>query len=125
MIKYFINILGLLLIINSLTFAQLKTDNSLTMAEFKEKLKSDNNIVVLDVRTSEEFIGPLGKVESSINIPVQVLDQRINELEKFKDKEIIVICRTQNRSAVAVEYLKRAGFNAKNVLGGMVEFSKR
>ncbi len=95
------------------------------MAEFKEKLKSDNNIVVLDVRTSEEFIGPLGKVESSINIPVQVLDQRINELEKFKDKEIIVICRTQNRSAVAVEYLKRAGFNAKNVLGGMVEFSKR
>ena len=125
MIKYFINILGLLLIINSLTFAQLKTDNSLTMAEFKEKLKSDNNIVVLDVRTSEEFIGPLGKVESSINIPVQVLDQRINELEKFKDKEIIVICRTQNRSAVAGEYLKRAGFNAKNVLGGMVEFSKR
>ena len=125
MIKYFINILGLLLIINSLTFAQLKTDNSLTMAEFKEKLKSDNNIVVLDVRTPEEFVGPLGKVESSINIPVQVLDQRINELEKFKDKEIIVICRTQNRSVVAVEYLKRAGFNAKNVLGGMVEFSKR
>ncbi len=125
MIKYFANILGLLLIINSLTFAQLKSDNSLTMAEFKEKLKSDNNFVVLDVRTPEEFIGPLGKVESSINIPVQVLDQRINELEKFKDKEIIVICRTQNRSAVAVEYLKKAGFNAKNVLGGMVEFSKR
>lgn len=125
MIKYFANILVLLLIINSLTFAQLKSDNSLTMAEFKEKLKSDNNFVVLDVRTPEEFIGPLGKVESSINIPVQVLDQRINELEKFKDKEIIVICRTQNRSAVAVEYLKKAGFNAKNVLGGMVEFSKR
>jgi len=125
MIKYFTKITGLLLILNSLTFSQQKSDNSLTMSEFKEKLKSDSNIVVLDVRTPEEFTGSLGKIESAINIPVQVLDQRINELEKFKDKEIIVICRTQNRSAVAVEYLKRSGFNAKNVLGGMVEFSKK
>ncbi len=111
--------------LNSLTFSQQKSDNSLTMSEFKEKLKSDSNIVVLDVRTPEEFTGSLGKIESAINIPVQVLDQRIKELEKFKDKEILVICRTQNRSAVAVDYLKRAGYNAKNILGGMVEYSKK
>lgn len=125
MIKYFTKITGLLLILNSLTFSQQKSDNSLTMSEFKEKLKSDSNIVVLDVRTPEEFTGSLGKIESAINIPVQVLDQRIKELEKFKDKEILVICRTQNRSAVAVDYLKRAGYNAKNILGGMVEYSKK
>ncbi|MDY0081902.1 MAG: rhodanese-like domain-containing protein [Ignavibacteriaceae bacterium] len=125
MIKYFTKITGLLLILNSLTFSQQKSDNSLTMSEFKEKLKSDSNIVVLDVRTPEEFTGSLGRIESAINIPVQVLDQRIKELEKFKDKEILVICRTQNRSAVAVDYLKRAGYNAKNILGGMAEYSKK
>ncbi|MDT3694938.1 MAG: rhodanese-like domain-containing protein [Ignavibacterium sp.] len=95
------------------------------MSEFKEKLKSDSNIIVLDVRTPEEYAGPLGTVKSSINIPLQSLDQRADELEKFKDKEILVICRTQNRSAAAVDYLKRAGYNAKYILGGMVEFSKQ
>ncbi|MCZ7609146.1 MAG: rhodanese-like domain-containing protein [Ignavibacterium sp.] len=124
MIKYFINILGFLLIINFMNFSQQKSDYSLTMSEFKEKLKSDSSIVVLDVRTPEEFTGPLGNVKSSINIPLQVLNQRANELEKFKDKEILVICRTQNRSAAAVDYLRRAGYNSKYILGGMAEFSK-
>jgi rhodanese-related sulfurtransferase len=95
------------------------------MSEFKEKLKSGKDFVVLDVRTPEELVGPLGKLESAINIPVQVLDQRISELEKYKEKEILVICRTQNRSAVAVDYLNKKGFNSKNVLGGMVEYSKK
>lgn len=95
------------------------------MSDFKEKLKSDKNIVVLDVRTPEELAGPLGKIDSAINIPIQVLDKRINELEKYKDKEILVICRTQNRSAVAVDYLIKKGYNSKNVLGGMSEYSKK
>lgn len=94
------------------------------MQQFKEKLKNDKQIIVLDVRTEEELAGPLGKIEKAINIPVQVLEQRITELEPYKDKEIFVICRTQNRSAVAVGILQKNSFNAKNVLGGMVEFRK-
>ena len=105
--------------------AQQKSGTSITMSEFKEKLKSDKNIVVLDVRTPEELVGPLGRIETAINIPIQVLDQRIGELEKYKDKEILVICRTQNRSAVAVDYLNKKGYNSKNILGGMVDYNKK
>jgi len=125
MIKNYINILSLLFVISYVGCAQQKSGTSLTMSEFKEKLKSGKDFVVLDVRTPEELVGPLGKLESAINIPIQVLDQRISELEKYKNKEIMVICRTQNRSAVAVDYLNKKGFNSKNVLGGMVEYSKK
>lgn len=125
MIKNYINILSLLFVISYVGCAQQKSGTSLTMSEFKEKLKSGKDFVVIDVRTPEELVGPLGRIESAINIPIQVLDQRISELEKYKEKEILVICRTQNRSAVAVDYLNKKGFNSKNVLGGMVEYSKK
>ena len=104
--------------------AQPDNSNSITVQQFKEKLKIDKDMIVLDVRTPEELIGPLGKIDSAINIPVQVLEQRITELEPYKNKEIIVICRTQNRSAVAVSILEENGYKAKNVLGGMTEFRK-
>lgn len=94
------------------------------MQQFKEKLKNDEQIIVLDVRTEDELAGPLGKIEKTINIPIQVLEQRIPELKLYKENEIFVICRTQNRSAVAVSILNKNGYKAKNVLGGMVEFRK-
>lgn len=106
--------------ISVISCAQQNQPNSITMEQFKEKLKSDKELIVLDVRTPEEVAA--GKIEIAINIPVQVLEQRINELKPYKSKEILVICRTQNRSAVAVDILKQKGYNAKNVLGGMNEY---
>ncbi len=94
------------------------------MEQFKEELKNDKELVVLDVRTPEELAGPLGKIDSAINIPSQVLEERINELKTFKDKEILVICRTQNRSSAAVNILLKHGYKAKNVLGGMTAFNQ-
>lgn len=117
-------IITIVILLTSIGCAQQDQSNSITMDQFKEQLKSDKNMILLDVRTPEELVGPLGKIETAINIPLQVLEQRINELEKFKDKEITVMCRTQNRSAVAVDILKKNGFKAKYVLGGMTEFRK-
>jgi len=112
------------LFLASFACAQKDQTSAISMQEFKDLLKSNKPIVVLDVRTPEELAGPLGKIDQAINIPIQNLEQRINELKSYKDKEIIVICRTQNRSAVAVNILKNNGYKAKNVLGGMVEFRK-
>lgn len=112
------------LFLASFACAQKDQTNSISMQEFKDLLKSNKSIVLLDVRSLEELAGPLGKIDQAINIPIQNLEQRINELKSYKEKEIIVICRTQNRSAVAVNILKNNGYNAKNVLGGMVEFRK-
>lgn len=116
--------LGLFLVITSIACAQQNQSSSITMKDFKERLATDKNLVILDVRTPEELAGPLGKIDNVINIPIQNLEQRIDELKSYKDKEILVICRTQNRSAVAVNILQTKGYKAKNVLGGMTEFRK-
>ncbi|HSL90837.1 MAG TPA: rhodanese-like domain-containing protein, partial [Ignavibacteriaceae bacterium] len=86
---------------------------------------SNPSTIILDVRTAEEVNGPLSKIENAIHIPVQELSRRINELEQYKDEEIIIICRTQNRSSAAVDILIRNGFKAKCVNGGMIEYSAK
>ncbi|MEO8230868.1 MAG: rhodanese-like domain-containing protein [Ignavibacteriota bacterium] len=105
--------------------AQHNPSNSYTMEQFKEKLKSDKELIVIDVRTPEELAVPLSKIDGAINIPLQVLESRISELEKYKDKEIAVVCRTQNRSSVAASILSKNGYNAKYVLGGMTAFRQK
>jgi rhodanese-related sulfurtransferase len=111
------------LFLSSFACAQQDQSNSVTMEQFKERLKSDKDIIVLDVRTPAEVAG--GMIEKAINIPVQVLDQRVEELEKYKDREIAVICRTQNRSSAAASFLKKKGYNVKYVLGGMTVFYQK
>lgn len=113
------------LFLSSFACAQQDQSNSITMEQFKEKLKSDKDLIVLDVRTAEELAGPLGKIENAINIPVQVLEQRVDELEKYKDKEIFVICRTQNRSPIGASILTAKGYKAKYVLGGMTVYNQK
>lgn len=67
---------------------------------------------LVDVRTPGEFAE--GNVKGSVNIP---LDQVQNQLAKFKDKEnIVVFCRSGNRSGQAKSILEQNGFN--NVTNG-------
>ena len=67
----------------------------------------------------------MGKIESSINIPIGELEGRINELDKYKKKDIAVICRSGVRSAKGTNLLIKNGFRAINVKGGMAEFRKK
>lgn len=99
-------------------------DVNMTVASLKEAMKSDSNLVILDVRTPQELVGEHGQIEGVINIPVQVLSQRINEMEEHKDKNIAVICRSGNRSVFATKIMKAKGYKVKNVLGGMKAYNK-
>ncbi|MFQ6606297.1 MAG: rhodanese-like domain-containing protein [Fidelibacterota bacterium] len=74
---------------------------------------------ILDVRTVPEYDGPLGHIEGSYLIPVQELENRLEELEPYKDQELIVVCRSGNRSRRATKLLNSYGFKAINMLGGM------
>ncbi len=103
------------------SFAQ-NDESTLSVSDLKEKMKSDSTLIILDVRTPEELVGPLGKLDKVINIPVQELEKRVDELDAYKNREIAVICRTGHRSHIATMFLMQHGFNAKNVLGGMVEY---
>jgi rhodanese-related sulfurtransferase len=106
--------------------AQNGSTNSLTVNELKEKIKNnDSTLVILDVRSDAELTGALPKIEGALHIPVQELGKRFGELEKYKDKEIIVVCRTQNRSSKASQFLNEKGYNTKFVKGGMQEYYKK
>lgn len=102
----------------------VKDDFNMTASQLKEAMKNDKELVILDVRTPQELVGQHGQIEGVINIPVQVLGQRINELDSYKDKNIAVICRSGNRSVYATKLLKAKDFKAKNVLGGMKAYNK-
>ena len=120
-------ILIFLSIFSSLNFlgcAQQDKDSIMTVQELKKLMKDDSTLVILDVRTPAELVGPLGKIDNVINIPIQELESRVGELIKFKDKEIAVICRSGNRSNTGTRILRANGFDAKNVLGGMIEYRK-
>ena len=95
----------------------------LSVEEVKAKIDSTENILLLDVRTPEEFEGTLGHIEGAILIPLQELDDRIEELEKYNGHEIIVVCRSGNRSSYGTKTLLQKGFNAFNMAGGMIAWN--
>ena len=65
---------------------------------------------IVDVRTPEEFRG--GHVAGSINIPLDRLQDQLRKIDK--SKPVIACCRSGARSGMAVDVLKRAGFDAYN-----------
>ena len=85
-------------------------------------MKLDSSLVILDVRNPYELQEYLGHIDGVINIPVQELEKRINELDEFKNREIAVICRSGVRSVSATNILLQNGFNAINVEGGMIRY---
>lgn len=70
--------------------------------------------VLLDVRTPMEFTR--GHIEGAINISVEKLRDKIDEIPK--DKEIIVYCQVGLRAYYAARFLMQKGFNVKNLSGG-------
>ena len=102
--------------------AQKDPETTMSVAELKEQLKTDSSLVVLDVRTPAELKSSLGKIDGVINIPLQELEERMEELETYRDNQMAVICRSGMRSGKATEILTKNGFNVKNVLGGMIEY---
>jgi len=82
------------------------------------------NVVLLDVRTKEEFEGKAdpdyGTLKNAMNAPVQELQKNISTLASYKDKEIIVYCSHSHRSPQACYILTQNGFsNVTNMAGGM------
>lgn len=77
--------------------------------------------VVVDIREKKEFDS--GHIVDSINIPMPKLGQRITELQKYKDKPIVVVCKLGQQSADAVKMLQEAGHaETVKLAGGLTEW---
>jgi rhodanese-related sulfurtransferase len=90
-------------------------------AEISKRLKNQNNMLLLDVRTDPER--KKGHIKGSLHIPLNQLRRRKQELERFKNKEIVCYCRTGNRSLNAAVFLQKNGYNASNLKGGIVSWN--
>ncbi|MBS4200888.1 rhodanese-like domain-containing protein [Bacillus sp. FJAT-49732] len=89
-----------------------------TTKEVEEKLKNGVKLNLIDVREIEEV--EAGKIPGTVNIPLGLLEFRLNELEK--EKEYVMVCRSGGRSGRAVQILESRGFKAVNMVGGMLDW---
>lgn len=97
---------------------------NITVSELKSRLDNGETLHILDVREPHEYeefnIGgklfPLGQIQT----------MQVEDIESWKDYEVIVHCRSGQRSMMACQVLDTLGFtNTKNLVGGMLEWQKQ
>ena len=74
-----------------------------------------DEVQLLDVREVPEWVA--GHVEGALHVPMHQLRAAQEQLDP--DRTIVCICRSGQRSAAVAEALRRAGYDAVNLLGGM------
>jgi uncharacterized membrane protein YdjX (TVP38/TMEM64 family)/rhodanese-related sulfurtransferase len=93
--------------------------------ELAPRLDGAKAFAVIDVRAPDEFVGPLGHIAKARNVPLAELPNRIEEFKFLSDSPVVLVCRTDKRSASASALLDAAGFLDVRVLrGGMVSWRK-
>lgn len=95
----------------------------ITVEELKKRRDNGESLIVIDVREPHEY------EEYNIGgtlIPLGTLPSRLEELEEWKDAEIVVHCRSGSRSANAKAYLASIGFSkVRNLIGGALEWQSK
>jgi rhodanese-related sulfurtransferase len=92
--------------------------DQLSVTEAYERVH--DGALLLDVRESYEFAQTCAV--GAVNLPLSELEARYTELDA--DRPIAVICRSGNRSDLAAGFLRQAGFDAANVVGGMIAWQR-
>lgn len=85
--------------------------------ELQQKLTDKAPIVLLDVRTQEEFNN--GHIPGALLLPYDEIDQKAAQLLPEKEKEIIIYCRSGRRSAIAKDSLEALEYTNVKDFGGM------
>jgi rhodanese-related sulfurtransferase len=105
--------------------AELNQVRQLSPAQVEMLNETSPGPIILDVREPDEYTGELGHIRGSISIPLKDLTSRAEELDKYKDDHIIVVCRAGVRSTTAAAILTGLGFEqVSNLKGGMLDWNK-
>jgi rhodanese-related sulfurtransferase len=89
--------------------------------QLRAMIANKENMIVLDVRDPQEFKSGPAPLEKIVNIPLPELQTRYTELPR--DKKIVVVCRSGHRSAIAADFLLKAGYtNIYSLTGGMTAY---
>lgn len=80
--------------------------------------------LIVDVREADEFDGELGHIPGSVLVPLKELAGRAHELEEWRHKQVVAVCRAGVRSTTAAAILTSLGFEeVSNMKGGMLAWS--
>jgi len=102
-------------------FCNPMNQTDITPTEVAEKIASGAEVLLIDVREPYEW--STGHVEQATHIPLGQVPTRLGDIPR--DKEVVMICRSGNRSERARQYLAEQGYTrVKNLVGGMQRWSR-
>ncbi len=108
--KPFILCLGLLLA------APLPAAEKVTAEVLQARMAAGEDLLVLDVRSADEYAA--GHVPGAINVPHGELTPSHAAVRAWKERPVVVYCRSGRRSAIAIDVLEQAGFRRVQHLDG-------
>jgi rhodanese-related sulfurtransferase len=95
--------------------------DEITPIEVQQRLARGDRLYLLDVREREEYVE--AHIPDSVLIPLGQLSRKLSSIPK--DATIIAICRSGNRSGVAADMLRRAGYSdVLNLNGGIIAWAR-
>lgn len=116
----FVAVLGMLLYTE---WARIRASGSSLSPFAATRMFNDGDTLVLDVRDEKEY--KAGHVLNAKNVPVGSLDQRLHELQKYKQRDVVVYCDNGMRTSKAMGRLKKEGFEKLHTLaGGLAAWEK-
>ena len=92
------------------------TAKDISQAQLQKIMQSDQQVILLDVRTVEEFVA--GHIPNAVNISHKELEARLAELLGAKNSQIVIYCRSGRRAEVAKQVLVKSGFAQLDHLTG-------
>ena len=107
------------MLLTSCKVGSAKYEN-ITAQEAKELMDNEENYVILDVRTLEEYNS--GHIENAILIPNDEIKQKAETILKDKNQLILIYCRSGRRSSSAAKTLSKLGYKNVNNFGGIIDW---
>ena len=87
-------------------------------------LGNSEGAMMLDIRSAADYKS--GRILNSTNIPFAELNKRLSDLEKYRDKPIVIVCKTGQTAGSAANILRKDGYTkVHRMTGGMLEWSNQ
>jgi rhodanese-related sulfurtransferase len=102
----------------------------ITVDELFDRINSDEPPLMIDIREASDYNGTgyskYGHIPNSMSIPILELESKLEELDSYKEKEIVTMCPGGGLSLAAVDILREAGFkDPKSLKGGTDKWHKK
>ena len=102
----------------------------ITADDLFDRVNSNTPPILIDIRSTSDFSGTgyskYGHIPNTVSIPILELESKIEDLESYKEKEIVTMCPGGGLSLAAVEILTEAGFkDVKSLKGGTDAWHKK